>query len=367
MPMNTVIRDRRKALGLTQEQVAQALGVTAPAVNKWESGATAPDISLLPPLARLLQVDLNALFCFGEGLTEQEINQFTLQLNAEREKRGFAASFALGLAKTREYPACGQLLHQVALSLEGMLLFSGLGEAEKQPYADQIFALYQQAARCGGKTRDASLFMLTSGYIRRGEYARAQQTLSLLPAPNALDRRQLQAQLLLAQEKTAEAAKIFEYKLLNCLSELQGALMNLMTIAAKEGSEQDARQLAGLCRQTAELFGLSRYVALSPAFLAAADRQDTAACLPLLREMLAAAEELWIPPDSAPFRHVAGEYKARLEGKAAAAPALSMLPALLGELETNPSYAFLRESSEFKRLLARYRAKYPAPPPVSDP
>ena len=30
MPINTVIRERRKALGLTQEQVAEQLGVTAP-------------------------------------------------------------------------------------------------------------------------------------------------------------------------------------------------------------------------------------------------------------------------------------------------------------------------------------------------
>lgn len=40
MPINTVIRERRKALGLTQEQVAEQLGVTAPAVNKWEKGVS---------------------------------------------------------------------------------------------------------------------------------------------------------------------------------------------------------------------------------------------------------------------------------------------------------------------------------------
>ena len=40
--------------GLTQEQVAQALGVSGPAVNKWERGACCPDLALLAPLARLL-------------------------------------------------------------------------------------------------------------------------------------------------------------------------------------------------------------------------------------------------------------------------------------------------------------------------
>lgn len=38
MRMNEVIQERRRALGMPQEQVADALGVTVPAVNKWERG-----------------------------------------------------------------------------------------------------------------------------------------------------------------------------------------------------------------------------------------------------------------------------------------------------------------------------------------
>jgi Predicted transcriptional regulators len=49
MPMNRVIREKRKELGLTQEQVAGCLQVSAPAMSKWEKGLTSPDISLLPP------------------------------------------------------------------------------------------------------------------------------------------------------------------------------------------------------------------------------------------------------------------------------------------------------------------------------
>ena len=38
MKLSANIRRLRKERGLTQEQVAQALGVSAPAVNKWERG-----------------------------------------------------------------------------------------------------------------------------------------------------------------------------------------------------------------------------------------------------------------------------------------------------------------------------------------
>ncbi len=40
MPLSTVIREKRKELGLTQEQVAERLGVSTPAVSKWESGVS---------------------------------------------------------------------------------------------------------------------------------------------------------------------------------------------------------------------------------------------------------------------------------------------------------------------------------------
>ena len=40
MKLNEVIRKYRRKAGLTQEQVANYLGVTAPAVNKWESGVS---------------------------------------------------------------------------------------------------------------------------------------------------------------------------------------------------------------------------------------------------------------------------------------------------------------------------------------
>ena len=47
---------KRKELSLTQEQIAELLGVSTPAVNKWEKGSTYPDITLLPALARLLKL-----------------------------------------------------------------------------------------------------------------------------------------------------------------------------------------------------------------------------------------------------------------------------------------------------------------------
>jgi transcriptional regulator with XRE-family HTH domain len=57
-----VIQKLRKLKGLTQEQVADAMGVSKAAVSKWGSGNTYPDITLLATLARLLDANINELF-----------------------------------------------------------------------------------------------------------------------------------------------------------------------------------------------------------------------------------------------------------------------------------------------------------------
>ncbi len=51
----------RRRRGLTQEELAQSLGVSAQAVSKWETDNSCPDIMLLPKLAAELGVSVDAL------------------------------------------------------------------------------------------------------------------------------------------------------------------------------------------------------------------------------------------------------------------------------------------------------------------
>ena len=70
--IGSVIQQKRKAAGLTQAQLAELLGVSAPAVNRWEKDLSFPDATLLAPLARCLNTDLNELFSFYESLSDKE-------------------------------------------------------------------------------------------------------------------------------------------------------------------------------------------------------------------------------------------------------------------------------------------------------
>lgn len=56
------IRELRQARGLSQARVAEDVGVSKPAVCKWETGVSVPRTELLPMLARVLGCSIDELF-----------------------------------------------------------------------------------------------------------------------------------------------------------------------------------------------------------------------------------------------------------------------------------------------------------------
>lgn len=66
----------RKEKGMTQQQLADSVGVSAPAVSKWETNVSYPDITLLCPIARVLDVSVDQLLHFDKYLSKTEIEAF---------------------------------------------------------------------------------------------------------------------------------------------------------------------------------------------------------------------------------------------------------------------------------------------------
>lgn len=78
--------------------------MSAPAVNKWERNNSYPDITLLPPLARLLEVDLNTLLSFQEELTEEEIGAFANVLGERAQQEGCGGRLPSGPGQAAGVP-----------------------------------------------------------------------------------------------------------------------------------------------------------------------------------------------------------------------------------------------------------------------
>ena len=67
------IAEKRKEQGLTQMQLAEALGITDRAVSKWETGKSLPDASIMLELCGLLKITVNDLLN-GEVVSMEKYN-----------------------------------------------------------------------------------------------------------------------------------------------------------------------------------------------------------------------------------------------------------------------------------------------------
>ena len=76
------IQERRKAHGLTQQELADRLGVTNKAVSKWEKGRSMPDVGLFEPLCRELEISIPELLS-GQIVDAGDRQQTTEQLLME--------------------------------------------------------------------------------------------------------------------------------------------------------------------------------------------------------------------------------------------------------------------------------------------
>ncbi len=143
MKIGEIIRKYRKEKNLTQEEMANRLGVTAPAVNKWENGNSMPDIALITPICRLLEISPDTLFSFHEELTAEEISLFILELNEKLKTEPYAHVFSWAKKKLEEYPNCEQLLYQTALVLDAWRKTHDIPDAET--YDTYICTCYTRA------------------------------------------------------------------------------------------------------------------------------------------------------------------------------------------------------------------------------
>ena len=243
MKMNEIIRTRRLEKGLTQEQMANYLGVSAPAVNKWEKGTTYPDIVLLPALARLLDTDLNTLLSFQEDLSEKEVALFLNYLSELSEKEGVERTFDAALDKIKQFPTCYSLILNVAALLEGILVMKG-NEKKKGEYEQTIEDLYRRALESPDiAIQNQAKAMLISKYRNRKEYDLAQEMLDTLPNKDFFDKKQLQISLWTESGKLDAAVKLAEEQLLMMTNDMHFLLMSLMEIAIKEERNEDAEYI----------------------------------------------------------------------------------------------------------------------------
>ncbi len=102
------ISEQRKLKELTQEELAEKLGITKNAVSKWERGLCLMDMSLLKPLSEILGVSINEIL-LGEKIKEKDIEK-------KSEENIIKLTELINL-KTMKYGIIGMALFSIILML----------------------------------------------------------------------------------------------------------------------------------------------------------------------------------------------------------------------------------------------------------
>ena len=196
MNMGETIKQLRKRKGISQETLAQVLGVSCQAVSKWETGTTMPDIGLVPAIAAFFDVSIDTLFDYNVLENERKVWDICKEA-APLRVTDPARGEALLRDGLRKYPGNEQLLT--------VLLYTLMTMDGREADTAEVCKLLIQQAQDDGIRYDA-WNVLAMSYKAMGMEELVEPTLAHIPE-FYFTRTESRAKLLTG-EKAAEAARI---------------------------------------------------------------------------------------------------------------------------------------------------------------
>lgn len=343
MKINKIIKEKRNSIGLTQEQVADYLGVSTPAVNKWEKGSSYPDITLLPALARLLRIDLNTLLSFNDDLSDKEICDFSNELFEIGSTKGFNIAFEVAIDKIHEFPNCYKLILNVATILTGMLYMFEV--EDKESYKLQIEDLYLRVLESEDlEIKNQAVSMLVNIYLEKKEYEKAQNCIDKLPTVT-YDKKLLQGSFYAKTGELNKATEIFENRLIEATTDIFKILISMMEIALKDDRKDDAKYFAEILEKTTDLYDLWDYNRYVGYFQLYRDEKDADNFVKTLKKLLEAIKKSWNPSNSKLYSHI----KSKENSEGFEQFTTTFINTLKSEV--NDELVFLKDNKEFNELI----------------
>ena len=235
MPIGATIRILRKEKKVTQEDLAEYLHISSQAVSKWETGASSPDIDMLPKLAIFFGTSLDHLLDFDQSRIDAAIESILIESGkGGRDPAGSEAYLRKALEK---YPNNDLLLTCI---LELMQEQNADGSRSRE-----IIETGERVLAC---TKDDEmkidvLRILAETYHSTGEQAMAEYYLEKIPGLNFL------------YYEIAAAVKSGEARLENITNAEDLCIDKLICMLWMRREEADADGKAEIDEQAHAMFG----------------------------------------------------------------------------------------------------------------
>lgn len=146
MSIGTTIKKLRRERDMTQEQLAEYLGVTANAVSQWECDRTAPDISQLPLLVRIFNVTADELLEINLANKELEITELHDKVYELTRIGRNKDAFEFARNAYKRYPDSYDLMYAYASSFCYVVYDNSYTAEEKEVFRAECMKLLENIA-----------------------------------------------------------------------------------------------------------------------------------------------------------------------------------------------------------------------------
>ena len=244
--LGNTIKELRKRDGRTQEDMANALGVTAQAISRWETGVCYPDVELIPAVSNYFAVSIDELFGYNNE-REKRIDELCANIySMNRENNGIDICTEKCIACAREAVAEFPTSEKLLLCLANVLYNAGYvrgGEhhitdsygydimdiSRHRQYSEwaEAIKLYEKvlAVTNDGKLRNTAVRYLSQLYHVTGEYDKAKML-----CENAPDIFGSRAYLRFTSCDGKEKAKVFAETLMEMMHFVSDLIVDTVSV-----------------------------------------------------------------------------------------------------------------------------------------
>lgn len=117
MSIGSTIKRLRRERSITQEQLAEYLGITSRAISQWECDRTAPDVSQIPALCHVFDVSSDVLLGIDVARSNEEIKRYLIQANESGNQGKTEERTALLREANKKFPRDYRIMERLADSL----------------------------------------------------------------------------------------------------------------------------------------------------------------------------------------------------------------------------------------------------------
>ena len=257
LQIGRIIRERRKHLNLTQENLAIAVGVSVPAVSKWESGSSYPDITLLLPIACTLNLTVDELLDNPGSLSVEEVPKLGEKAKRYFEQGDYLNGISFCQKEITENPYCLLLQYHFAAILINYL--SVLDGSEYTLALQTAIAWLENATQIQEpvEIKLASYYYLGQMYLNTEEYEKAEEALKKLPNDIGLDFASSIALLFIQKKEYDKAEQFCQEKLYIDVNYACSNLAFLADGAYKTGDYEKSYDLSSKEVELLDLFKIN--------------------------------------------------------------------------------------------------------------